>query len=114
MSFEEQIKQWVYLDNQLKELNDKIKEIRLKRNIVEEKIIDHVSTNNLTNLTIKINEDKIKFVNTKVTEPLTFKYLENSLSDIIKNDTQLNSIIEHIRKKRTTKIIPEIKRFYNN
>jgi phage shock protein A len=114
MSFEEQIKQWVSLDNQIKELNDKIKEIRTKRNTLEEKLITHVSSNNLSNMTVKVNNDKIKFVNTKVTEPLTFKYLEGTLNEIIKNTSQVDLIMEQIKKKRTSKIVPEIKRFYNN
>jgi hypothetical protein len=114
MSFEEQIQQWVSLDNQMKQLNDRVKEIRDKRNTLEEKIIHHVSSNNLSSVTVQMNKDKIKFVNTKVTEPLTFKYLESSLNDIIKNNTQVEQIMEHIRKKRTIKIVPEIKRFSNN
>ncbi len=114
MSFEEQIKQWVYLDNQIKELNDKVKEIRSKRNTLEEKIMTHVSSNNLSNVTLKVNNDKIKFVDTKVTEPLTFKYLEGTLNEIIKNTSQVDLIMDQIKKKRTSKIVPEIKRFYNN
>ena len=43
MSFEENIKQWVLLDNQLKILNEKAKEIREKRNSVNEYIQTIVS-----------------------------------------------------------------------
>jgi len=114
MNFEEQIKQWVYLDNELKDLNDKVKEIRLKRSTLEEKIMTHVSSNNLSNVSVKINNDKIKFVNTKVIQPLTFKYLEGTLNEIIKNHTQVDLIMDQIKKNRTSKIVPEIKRFYNN
>jgi hypothetical protein len=114
MSFENQIQQWVSLDNQHKQLNEKIKEIRDKRNTLEENIINHVSSHNLSNVTVELNDNKIKFVNTRVTEPLTFKYLEKTLGEVIKNESQVNLIMEHIKKKRNTKIVPEIKRFSKN
>lgn len=114
MSFENQLQQWVQLDNQLKQLNDRTKELREKRNILEKNITSYASSNNLSNSAIQIGDGKLKFVNTKVPEPLTFKYLEKTLGEIIKNETQVQLIMEHIRQKRTFKIIPEIKRFSNN
>lgn len=46
MSFENKIQQWVQLDNQLKHLNEKTKELREKRNILEENITSYASINN--------------------------------------------------------------------
>ena len=114
MSFENQIQQWVQLDNQLKQLNEKTKELRDKRNVLEQNITTYASTNNLSNATVKISDGKLKFVNTKVQEPLTFKYLEKTLSEVIKNESQVKLIMEHIKQKRAIKTIPEIKRFSNN
>jgi len=114
MSFENQIQQWVQLDNQIKQLNEKTKELRDKRNILEQNITSYASTNNLSNATVKISDGKLKFVNTKVQEPLTFKYLEKTLSEVIKNESQVNLIMEHIRQKRAIKTVPEIKRFSSN
>ena len=114
MNFETQIQQWVQLDNQLKQLNDKTKELREKRNNLEESIITHASSNNLSNATIKISDGKLKFANTRVPEPLTFKYLEKSLSEVIKNESQVKIIIDHLKNKREIKVVPEIKRFSTN
>jgi len=114
MSFENQIQQWVQVDNQLKQLNEKTKELREKRNTLEQNITTYASSNNLSNSTIPISDGKLKFINTKVQEQLTFKYLEKTLSEVIKNELQIKLIMEHIRQKRTIKIIPEIKRFSNN
>jgi hypothetical protein len=114
MSFEGQIQQWVQIDNQLKQLNDKAKELRDKRNLLEQNITTHAFSNNLSNSTVKISDGRLKFVNTKVQEPLTFRYLEKTLSEIIKNESQVKLMMEHIRQKRAVKIVPEIKRFSNN
>lgn len=114
MSFENQIQQWVQMDNQLKQLNEKTKELREKKNTLEKNITSYVSSNNLSNSTVQIGDGKLKFANTKVPEPLTFKYLEKTLGEIIKNESQVQLIMEHIKQKRTIKIVPEIKRFSNN
>ena len=114
MSFENQIQQWVSLDNQLKQINEKVKELRDSRNNLEQNITNYASQNNLSNATIQINGGKLKFTNTKIPEPLTFKYLEKTLGEVIKNESQVKLIMEHLKQKRTIKNVPEIKRFSNN
>jgi DNA repair exonuclease SbcCD ATPase subunit len=114
MNFENQIKQWVQLDNQLKEINERAKELREKRNSLEKNITNYAVSNNLSNSMVQLGDGKLKFVNTKVPEPLTFKYLEKTLGEIIKNESQVQLIMEHIKQKREVKIVPEIKRFSNN
>lgn len=114
MSFENKIQQWVQLDNQLKKLNEQIKQLREQRNSLESNLTTYAKTNHMADTTIKVNNDKLKFVDTKVPEPLTFKYLEKTLGEIIKNETQVQLIMEHIKQKRAVKIVPEIKRFSSN
>lgn len=114
MSFEHNIQQWVSLDNQMKQLSDKLKELREKKNTVTEQIQTHIATNKLSNATVRISDGQLKFVNVKETQQLTFKYLETCLSEIIKNEDQVNQIVEYIKNKRETKYVPEIKRFYAN
>ena len=114
MSFENQIQQWVTLDNQLKIYNEKIKEIREKRNTLTENIQQHIKNNQLSHSTVQISDGKLKFVETRVAEPLTFKYLEKTLSEIIKNESQIKMIMDHIKQKREIKVTSEIKRFYKD
>jgi hypothetical protein len=114
MSFENKIQQWVHIDNQLKKLNEQVKQLRDQRNSLETNLTSYAKTNNMEDTIIKVNNDKLKFVETKVQEPLTFKYLEKTLGEIIKNDSQVQLIMEHIKQKRSVKVIPEIKRFSSN
>lgn len=114
MSFENQIQQWVQIDNQLKSVNEKVKELREKKNSISEKINNHIEENQLNNAAVKISDGQLKFVKIKETQPLTFKYLETCLSEIIKNEEQVKKIVEYIKNKREVKYIPEIKRFYYN
>lgn len=113
MSFQSQIQQWVSIDNQLKKINEQTKELRERRNNLTTLLLDYAETNNLGNRIIQISDGKLKFTNTKVSEPLSYKYLEKTLSEIIKNPTHVESILEHIKQKRNFKTVAEIKRFYN-
>jgi hypothetical protein len=114
MSFEQNIQQWVSIDNQIRLLNDKIHELREKKNRLGENITNHVEQNNLRNATVQISDGKLRFVNTKVSSPLTFKYVEKSLGEVIKNQTQVKQIVEYLKEKREVKVVPEIKRISNN
>jgi hypothetical protein len=109
-NLEEQLKNWIIYDNQLKLLNEKIHAIRDKKAKLTESIL---STRNLSDSSINISDGKLLFKNTKIIAPLTFKYLEKTLGEIIKNDIQLKQIIGQIKSKREISIIPEIKRIYN-
>jgi hypothetical protein len=112
-TFEQKIQSWVSIDNQLKLLNEKVQELRDKRNDLSENITKYAQTNNLQNATIQISDGKLKFANTRVAAPLTFKYLEKSLGEVIKNESQVKQIVEYLKENRDSKIVPEIKRLSN-
>ena len=114
MSFEQHIQKWITIDNQIKVINDKLKELRNDKHSVFERINTYVETQNLSNTTVKTTDGQLKFVKVKETQPLTFKYLESCLSEIISNDEQVKKIIEYIKNKRESKYIADIKRTYNN
>ena len=111
MSFEENIQQWVIVDNQLKALNEQIHKLREKKTRLNNTILPYVQENNLNNATVQISDGKLKFVNTRVATPLTFRYLEQQLNEVIKNETQVVKIMEYIKQKREIRVVSEIKRF---
>jgi hypothetical protein len=114
MSFEESIKKWVSLDNELRLLHDKTKQIREDKNNIEDGIIKYVDTHNLQNSVVKISDGKLKFTMVKQTNPLTLKYVDECLGKCIKNPEQVKLIMNYIKDSRASKNIPDIKRFYEN
>jgi hypothetical protein len=109
--FETNIQKWVSLDNQLKLLQEKTKELREQKQTLNKKIIEYTEQNNLSNATIQISDGKLKCVNTKVTAPITYKFLEKSLGEIISNPHQVEQIMNYLKEKRESKMISEIRRF---
>lgn len=112
--FQQQMKQWVLIDNQLKEWNAKIKTLREKRHFIEQNVTAYANSNHLDQKMFQLGETKLKITNAKVPEPITFRYLEKTLSEIIQNEEHVKSIMEHIKMKRNIKMVPEIKRFSSN
>ena len=113
MSFQENIRSWVALDNRLKILNDEARVIREERNNLGEVINNYVETQNLQNATIEISDGKLKFQNSKVSQPLTFRLVENCLSEIMDQE-QAKQIIKYIKSKREVRHVHDIKRSYTN
>jgi len=112
MSFPEQIKQWVAIDNQMKVLSERMKELRETKATLSEQINSYVETEELKE--VKISDGQLKFIKTKETQPLTFKYLETCLKEIISNEEQVEKIIDYVKSKREVKVVADIKRISNN
>ena len=98
-SFKNKIKQWVTLDNEIKLLSDRIKEIKDERQEVNQDILFYVESNNLKTSTIQLSDGCLKFINNKTYTPLTFSFLEQCMKDIIP-ENEVEHIIQHIKHKR--------------
>ena len=114
MSFQQNIQQWVHIDNQIKNITETLKELREQKNSITNKINEHIETNQLSNVSVKIGDGRLRFVKVKETQQLTFKYLETCLREIIKNEEQVTKIVEYIKNKRDVSYVTEIKRLYKN
>ena len=113
MNFENNIKTWINLDNRLKLLNEEIKKIRNDKNRVQEIILNYVDNNDLSKTTIEINDGKLKFNNSRTTQPLTLKFIEECLSDVITNKSDVEKIVNYIKSKREINEKMTVNRYYS-
>lgn len=113
-AFEHSIKEWVMVDNQLKKIQDTVRELRDKRFELSDIIHNYTANNNLSNATVEISDGRLKFGQTQTTQSLTFKFLEECLNEIISDKNKIQQIITHIKNKRETKVMPDIKRYYSD
>ena len=112
-NFQKQIQNWVSVDNRMKNLQMQVKELRQVKNTLTDSIFQYAESNNLENAVIKISDGKLKFQNVKSTSPLTFRFIEECLNDVISNEDQVKTIIKYIKSKRETKYNYDIKRSYS-
>jgi len=93
------MEQFIQIDTKIKELNDQLRKLREKRNLLEA----HIIKNN-------IQHAKCKIIETRHAEPVTFRYLERSLGEIIPDKQQLQKVIDHVKQRRQITINKEVKR----
>lgn len=108
--FQNKVKNWVILDNKIKEETEKIKELKDQKAELNCEIIDYVKNNDLLKANIELNDSHLKFVTNRVTQSITLKYLENCLNNLIKDTDNVNKIMNYIKENRENKLITEIKR----
>ena len=122
MSIQENVKSWVILDDQIKEMESniysikqKIQTLKIERANYSETIQNLVESNNLQRAQIKLpNNCKLKFSYINSYQPLSFKYLEKCLANCISDLDTSHQIYQYIKSNRETKTNFEIKRYSLN
>ncbi len=112
--FDKQIQKWVELDNKIKKINTELKTSRDLKNDLETSIMTTVNHKKILNTSLSLPDGKLRFVETKTTNPLSLTFVEQCLNDLIPNKSQVQHILKYIKEKREIKINQEIKRYYNN
>jgi hypothetical protein len=97
------VQQWVLIERQLKLINEKTKELRQTKNDHRDFICKYISENTQLKTKIAITGGELRIVEKKEYSPLTFQYIEECLGDLISNQNQIDTILEHIKSKREIK-----------
>jgi len=113
-AFDKQIQKWIELDNKLKKINSEIKTTREMKNDLEASIMEVVNNKKLLNTSIATMDGRLRFIETKTSNPLSLTFIEQCLHEIIPNSSQVQHILKYIKDKREIKINPEIKRYCNS
>ena len=109
MSFEQTIQEWVKTEQELQELNERIKQLRKTKSELDNKITLYSEEKGAR--TFRYGSIKMKIVESKISESLTFKYLNQCLRDMIKNEDQVNQMLDYIRRKRNVKTVSHVTTF---
>jgi hypothetical protein len=112
--FDKQIQKWVEVDNRVKKLNVELKTSRDLKNELEASIMTTVNNKKLLNTSLSLSDGRLRFVETRTTNPISLTFVEQCLNDLIPNKSQVQHILKYIKEKREIKINPEIKRYYNS
>ena len=112
--FDKQIQKWVEIDNKIKKINAELKTSRELKNELETSIMTTVNNKKMLNTSLSLPDGKLRFVETKTTNPISLTFVEQCLHDLIPNKSQVQHILNYMKEKRETKINPEIKRYFNS
>jgi len=109
------LKDWVTYDNYLKKINKKTKNIKEKKDLLENQIIKIFESNDMTNTKINIGDSKVFYNETVSTTSLSYKFLFECLTKYYKNEVKAEEICDFIKNERdnTKKFNFSIKRTMN-
>jgi hypothetical protein len=116
MNIEDSIKKWVVLDNQYRKLTSQITKLRDEKNDLTKNIITYYDSKNAKYPNINISDGKLNFIEQKIANALSFKFLEQCFDEFFKTsdaDSLKEELIEFIKSKRTHNVSTNIKRVYN-
>ena len=113
MGIEEQIKRWVTLDNQLKQLQSQIQALKDEKLDLTNSLITHFDSLDKKYPIININNGRLSFIQVKQPNALSYKFLEQCLIEYFKNNDNTKVLLDYIKSKRTYTINKTIKRVNN-
>lgn len=103
------IKEWITIDNELKELAKAAKERRERKKELTNTLVDVMRDHEID--CFDVNEGKLIYTKNKVKETMSKKYLLQTLQSFYKDDpTQASQVSEYILNNRQEKIKESIKR----
>jgi hypothetical protein len=112
--FDKQVYKWIEIDNKIKKINAELKTLREGKNDIETSIMEIVNNKKLLNTSLALPDGRLRFVETKTTNPISLTFVEKCLNELIPNKSQVQHILKYMKDKREIKTNPEIKRYYNN
>lgn len=104
----DQVKEWFRIDEDITNLNSKVKELKTKKKGVSDILIQNMKQFDVKQFDTK--KGKIQFTEKMVKKSITKKYLKECLSTLIEDDNDREQILEYIYDKREIKIVDSIKR----
>jgi hypothetical protein len=104
---------WVTLDNQLKLINEKTKKMREMKQGASERICGYMKENDVKNK-IKIKDGElnaeIRLYEKREYSPLTYTYIESCLKKIIRDEEQVEYVIQFLKENREVTSSPDIRK----
>ena len=103
--FIENIKLWVSCDNKIEEVNNNLKSLRNQKTKLSNEITSFMERNQIEDTIINISDGQnIKYCQQNSPNPLTFKFLEESLLKYFDNDSdKVSELISFIKSNRSSK-----------
>jgi hypothetical protein len=105
------IKEWIQLDNELKEIQKASKERRTRKKEITALLVDIMRENEIDCFDVNANEGKLLYTQSKVKTGITKKYLMDTLSNFYKDKPDYGiEVADYILNNREEKIKENIRR----
>lgn len=100
--FKEKIKQWLSIDNQIRDLKNKIKILQAGQTQLTPQIMGFMSKNEIHNMNLG-DSGKLKYIKRETAQTITQKLLKQKLVEFLKDEEKGLEAFEHILNGREKK-----------
>jgi hypothetical protein len=107
--FQKQIKEYINIEDEIEQLNAKMKLLREKKQNVHQTISNTIVKNQWMNKNIQMDNYKLCMVEKKQYSSITFSYLEETLHKIIPDENELKYLMKYLKDNRSIKHINELR-----
>ena len=111
---QEQVKSWVTMDNNIRDMTDRIRSIKDDKSDVQGQITDYIKDHSMENSIIRTSDSDIRFTVTRTAAPLTFRHLHTCLTELIGDEEKVQRMISYIKEKRVIKQNMDMKRTFRD
>ena len=101
--FRNKVKEWIDYDNQINELNNKVKELKAKKNDLNNEVLEFMKSNNIEDISTK--QCKLKTYTSTSQKSLNKDYIKNKLKTALDDEhkaVELTDLILNNREKTTS------------
>ena len=107
------VKEWLKYDDEIKTLQDAIKERKKQKNEIGKILINFMDTNNIPHF--NLSDGKLIFAKSEHTQPVNIKFLKETLSSAPSlNVEQYQNLLNFIESKRGKKVTTRLKRTHKH
>lgn len=96
--FVEVVKNWVKLDDEIRDYTSKLKELKNERKEFEEFILEYMS--NINENVIEISDGKLRMNKSQTKTPIKEESIQNALFEITKDNEKSIQMTKHIMENR--------------
>ena len=106
--FRTKVKNWIDCDNQINELNNKIKEIKKKKTELNVEILEFMKDNNIEDISTK--QCKLKTYTSTTQKGLNKDYIKSKLKTALDDESKAVEITDLILNNREKTVTTKLKR----
>jgi hypothetical protein len=107
--FQDLVKEWIKIDDKIRETNNMLKEMKLERKQIEEFVLNFIEETD-KDMTINLNNGYMKRSVEHRKGPINKNLIYNTLLDIVKNEDKAEEMTFMILDRREVKEVINLKR----
>ena len=96
--FRQTVKKWLDLDNEIRTLDNALKERKKNRKEIQQQIMNFMGEYNIKNM--NTDDGKLTYNESKTKKPLNINYIKSSLTNYFNNSEDGEKVTEYLLNKR--------------